>query len=159
MAYRYDTHCGLYCGACEVLQANRTGTVEQTANKWKMNAADITCHGCKSSVVSIYCKKCDIKECARKTGVDNCSACDRFPCKKIRDLNNDRNAHHSVVLGNLRIIGASGMKSWLRQQDKRWRCKSCGKRFSWYAKQCKGCGATLYNSISEDTDLKRKMTE
>jgi hypothetical protein len=36
MDFRYDTSCGLYCGACDVLQANKSGTVETLAQAWGM---------------------------------------------------------------------------------------------------------------------------
>jgi len=34
MPFRYDTYCGLYCGACEILLANEKGSVEALAQAW-----------------------------------------------------------------------------------------------------------------------------
>lgn len=153
MPYRYETYCGLYCGACEVMRANRTGTVARTAQKWKMSPAEITCHGCKSTVLSIYWRECDIKRCALARKVANCSACSLFPCRRIRSLNDDDAVHHSSVIRNLGTIAGIGVKAWLRRQDSRWRCKECGARFTWYAKKCNACGAVVLNSEAEEKAL------
>ena len=153
MAYRYDTYCGLYCGACEVLQANKTGKLNTTAKRWKMNPADITCHGCKSNALSIYCKDCDIKNCAEKMKIKLCFECVKFPCKRIIAFNNDKHPHHSIVLKNLNTIKEKGKKSWLRMQDRRWRCKKCGTRFTWYTKKCTKCGSLVYSCILEEKEL------
>lgn len=158
MGYSYGTYCGLYCGACEVMRANRMGKVVPTARKWKMKPRDITCHGCKSPVLSVYCRECDIKKCAIDKKVDNCSACSKFPCPRIKNLKNDDAVHHSSVLRNLRTISAVGVKAWLRRQDRRWRCKECGARFTWYAVKCNACGAAVFNSEAEEKALaKRKL--
>jgi hypothetical protein len=36
MDYRYDTVCGLYCGACDVLLANEKHEVASLAKAWDM---------------------------------------------------------------------------------------------------------------------------
>jgi len=153
MVYQYDSYCGLYCGACDGLQVTKTGKIEIAAKKWKMNPADITCHGCKSSIISIYCKECDIRKCAQQRKVEFCFECKKFPCKRISAFNNDKYPHHSIVLKNLNTIKEKGMKSWLRAQDRRWRCKKCRTRFVWYTKKCDKCGALVYNSILEEKTL------
>jgi len=155
MAYQYNSYCGLYCGACDALQANKTGNLKITAEKWKMNPADITCHGCKSSVISIYCRDCDIRKCAQEMKVEFCYECKKFPCKRIVAFNNDPHPHHSIVLKNLNTIKVKGKKAWLRREDRRWRCKKCRMRFSWYSKKCTKCGSLVYNCILEEKELKR----
>jgi len=132
------------------------GTVVRTAKKWGMEPADINCHGCKSTALSIYCRKCDIKQCAVERGVENCSACGKFPCRRIMNLNDDDAVHHSSVLRNLRTIAAVGVKAWLRRQDRRWRCRECGARFTWYAPKCKACGATVLNSEAEEKAIGKR---
>lgn len=149
MSYRYDTYCGLYCGACEVLQANRDDNLAAVARKWRMKAADITCHGCKSAVLSVYCRDCGIKRCAQGRGVATCRACGRYPCRRIRAFDGDGCAHHAAVMRNLAAIDRIGIKRWLRQQDRRWRCRSCGRRFTWYTKKCRGCDAPVRNAVDE----------
>ncbi|MRR09664.1 DUF3795 domain-containing protein [bacterium] len=156
MGYRFDTYCGLYCGACEVLRANREGRIAQTAKRWRMKPGDIVCHGCKSPVVSVYCRKCGIKSCAIAKRVDDCTSCGKFPCRKLSSLSNDGVSHHAVVLANLANKAVSGTRAWLRQQDRRWRCQSCGRRFSWYAKKCGSCGAAVRNAVAEDRDRKQQ---
>lgn len=139
-----------------MMRANRSGTIVRTAKKWKVDPGDILCHGCKSPVLSIYCRKCDIKQCAVERKLENCSACARFPCQRIKNLNDDDAVHHSSVLRNLGAIAAIGVKAWLRKQDRRWRCKGCGARFSWYAANCGKCGAEVLNSATEEKALNKK---
>ena len=76
--FKYDTYCGLYCGACDIMAAFKKSTVENTKPQWEDlpvefrknipagKAADIICYGCKSDTVFIGCSKCLIRKCAKK---------------------------------------------------------------------------------------------
>ena len=68
--FRFDTYCGLYCGACLVLGANQKNEVEQVAKEWKMQPEEIKCFGCKTETNSIFCIDCEIKLCAQKKKVE-----------------------------------------------------------------------------------------
>jgi len=153
MAYRYDTYCGLYCGACTVLRANELGTLEQTAERWGTETADLRCHGCKSDVRSVYCRDCSIRSCAVSRGVEFCFACDEYPCAQLAAFRNDRYAHHSIVLRNLEFIRAHGLDAWLEEQAARWRCPTCGTRFVWYDETCGACGAAVQSCVDEEREL------
>jgi hypothetical protein len=87
--------------------------------------------------------------------VEFCYECKKFPCKRIVAFNNDPHPHHSIVLKNLNTIKVKGKKAWLRREDRRWRCKKCRMRFSWYSKKCTKCGSLVYNCILEEKELKR----
>jgi hypothetical protein len=87
--------------------------------------------------------------------VEFCYECKKFPCKRIVGFNNDPHPHHSIVVRNLNTIKVKGKKAWLRMQDRRWRCKKCGTRFSWYSEQCTKCGSPVYNCMLEEKELKR----
>jgi hypothetical protein len=135
----YIAYCGLYCGACAVLQANLAGKLNAVAKKWKMKPSDISCHGCKSNVLSIYCKDCDIRKCARENKVEFCGECKKFPCQRIKDFANDGAPHHAVVISNLKRLKEIGENAWLKEQEKQWTCE-CGAKKSWYLVKCPKCG-------------------
>lgn len=154
MITRCDSYCGLYCGACDVLLVNERGTVEEAAKKWDMNPEEILCHGCKSDVTAIYCKTCDMRECAEDKKVDFCFQCAEYPCDRLVAFKNDEYPHHSVVLKNLETIQEKGVLKWLDEQGTRWSCPECGTRFAWYDESCKKCGNSLYNCKKEEKAIK-----
>lgn len=154
MKFQEDSYCGLFCGACPVLIANKEDTVQETAKEWDMNPEDIQCHGCKSDTVSVYCRTCDIKECAENNQVEFCFQCAEYPCDRLVAFRNDESPHHSVVLKNLETIQEKGTQEWLEQQKFRWSCLECGTAFTWYDTVCKKCGNTLYNCKDEEKELR-----
>lgn len=154
MTYRYDSYCGLCCGACPVLKANEQGTLQETAQAWGEDPDDLVCHGCKTSVESVYCRTCDMKMCAESKKVDFCFQCPGYPCSALVAFQADECPHHSVIFENLRAIEEQGVESWLNQQKSRWECPECGTSFCWYDETCSQCGASLYNCQKEERDLK-----
>jgi hypothetical protein len=153
MKYRYDTYCGLYCGACAILLANEKGEAEKRAKEWKMKPEELKCHGCKSETIATFCVTCDLKKCAEDKKVDFCFQCDEYPCARLLEFRKDKWPHHSAVLKNLDFISEKGWDMWLKEQKARWSCSKCGTRFSWYDKTCKSCGGKLYNCEDEEKDL------
>ena len=153
MESRYDTYCGLYCGACDVLRANEEGTVEQAAQEWNMKPEELRCCGCKSTVNAVYCVECELKKCAEAKQIEFCFKCDAFPCERLVAFKNDECPHHSIVLKNLELIYKNGVDTWLTDQKQRWSCSTCGTKFSWYDRVCKKCGSKLYNCEDEEKDL------
>lgn len=143
MDYRFESYCGLYCGACEILRANRENRVEEVAKAWGMKPEDLICEGCKSEVNCSDCRACEIKECAREKGVEFCFECSDYPCNFLTDLQKDDHPHHAVILENLNKIKSNGLDNWLAEQKQRWSCANCGTEASWYASKCKKCGAEL----------------
>jgi hypothetical protein len=153
MSYRYDTYCGLYCGSCPLLQANQKGTVEEIAKREKMKPGDLECHGCKSDRVAVFCRDCTFKSCAAERGHEFCVECDDYPCEELVKFRSDEWPHHSVVISNLERIRRDGLETWLKEREKRWRCRECGEEFTWYDEICESCGARLYNCRDESKDL------
>jgi predicted amidophosphoribosyltransferase len=45
------------------------------------------------------------------------------------------------------------VEEWLRQQEKRWKCSSCGKKLRWYAESCPKCGTKFFNATQEANTL------
>ena len=156
MKNRYDTYCGLNCGACPVGLANDrgdTGRINAMAEEWGRLAEELVCGGCKTDKTAVFCTDCRMRLCAREKGLEFCVDCDDFPCSTISDFRNDEAPHHSVVLRNLELIGKLGVKTWLENEARRWSCPECGTRFHWYSETCEECGCSLYNAVSEEKDL------
>lgn len=146
---RYDTYCGLYCGACSIMVERKNNRLEAMADNNKYRFDELMCNGCKTQVNSIYCRECDIKKCAKEKNVEFCFECNEFPCDIITKFNYDEHDHHSVVLKNLNDIEENGIENWLGNQEKRWKCKVCETSFSWYTTQCKSCGSKVKDVKNE----------
>ena len=153
MEFRYDTYCGLYCGACKVITSLKEDRLPELAEKARMKLEDLECYGCKSSNNAIFCEPCKIMKCARQKGVEFCYECDDFPCSILLDFRNDEHPHHSVILKNLKDLSETSLEEWLQLQEARWRCPSCKTRFAWYDSVCEKCGGKLYNAEDEEKDL------
>jgi hypothetical protein len=168
--FRYDTYCGLYCGACDIMRACREGGVTGRAPQWAdlparftghLPHAEIKCHGCKSDDVFAGCNGCPIRKCARQKGLTGtCADCGKYPCMiwrlfslvaKLRRL--DRKLPHwRIAPRNLKRMKDAGISRWLEEQQAVWQCPDCGTAFSWYRERCAKCGRDVeplkdYNKI------------
>jgi len=157
-SFELDSYCGLYCGACEILNLyrrclDRGGTAqwESLPNPVRDNIprAEVLCHGCRTDVVFQGCRGCRIRECARKKAVRACPECSDFPCEFVRALRErlpaSRNIlpHTEAIFGNIDIAADRGLEAWIEQQRKQWECPGCGEPFTWYQERCRGCGKDL----------------
>lgn len=153
MATRYDSYCGLYCGACPIRAATVKGEVEAKAAEWGLAAEKIVCQGCKSKVNAKLSADCVMRLCARDHGLDFCGECDEYPCGTIQNFESDGYPHHTVIATNLEAIYNRGVDAWLAEQKERWSCKACGTPFTWYEDRCSSCGAELYGACAEERDI------
>lgn len=154
--FDYGAYCGLYCGACAILVATERGEVEKLLEREDAagySAEQLTCYGCRTDVVAQWCADCEMRKCARERGVALCSDCTDYPCEHNRAFQADEHPHHSVVIKNLDAIRERGAEAWLAEQAERWKCQSCGARFSWYEEKCGSCGSELYDCRAEERDL------
>ncbi|HEY8464483.1 MAG TPA: aminoglycoside adenylyltransferase domain-containing protein [Bacillota bacterium] len=67
MGFRYDSYCGLYCGACNTLIANMENRVDKLAEILGRPPEELRCNGCKTEINSVYCRDCKLKKCAVAT--------------------------------------------------------------------------------------------
>lgn len=159
MATRYDSYCGLYCGACPMLAATVRGEVEKKAAEWELAAKNIVCQGCKSKVHAKLSADCVMRLCARDHGFDSCVDCDEYPCGTIQTFERDGYPHHTAVTANLEAIYNRGVDAWLAEQKERWSCPACGTPFTWYEDKCQSCRAELYDACAEERDLATEKGE
>jgi len=92
---------------------------------------------------------CKFIKCAKEKGIETCPLCADYPCADITAFDNDGYVHHRTVLPNGRRIKAIGLEAWLDEQRERWRCKQCGRGYTWFEENCDSCGAKLFNVNAE----------
>jgi hypothetical protein len=128
--------CGMNCGIC----------IGHLRSKNQ-------CSGCNSTTGSKanHCEQCSIKHCAElKTSKGQyCFSCEKFPCRRVRQLDKRYRTKYAMsMIDNLRSIEKSGIKKFLNQETKRWRCTNCNKILSVHRPECITCGA-LRNGTKE----------
>jgi len=95
-------YCGLVCDECPIhlatletdlirQQAMREDIVRQCAIAYGINIqlSDVTdCDGCRAESGRLFsgCRNCDIRNCAREKGVENCAHCSDYPCEKLEGI-------------------------------------------------------------------------
>ncbi len=140
-----DGYCGLWCGACEIVKAERNGTQDGIAGIFGVEPSEIHCRGCRSEDVFAGCSRCPMRACASTREVEFCSDCPDFPCGEYRRIASSDDSlppHFRTTIRNLGEIREKGASEWRRLQAGRWACPSCGRPFSWYAEEC-SCGQDL----------------
>jgi redox-sensing transcriptional repressor len=132
-------YCGLYCPGCGAFQATIRGAgIEYEPGLFT------TCRGCNSSEVSIWCRDCEIRTCARERGLRYCLQCESYPCEKAeRFLGDPKCPFHSDTPALMARLSEIGLESWADEQSRRWICKSCGGPFDWFSERCPACGAEV----------------
>lgn len=86
--------CGLDCAVCEAYlatQADDDALRAKTAGEWsaRYNAdikpEQINCDGCRAEGRKFfYCATiCELRKCGMEKNMDNCAACDEYPCEKL----------------------------------------------------------------------------
>ena len=152
---RKDTYCGLYCGACEIVNAkteeqqNRViQAFESSIPGWHASLDQMHCSGCKTEDVFVNCAKCPIRPCARARGIEFCHQCSDYPCQMHTFIQAAATQvpilrHVKAIARNQAYIREHGLNAWLQDQEEKWSCPHCGSPFSWYADSCHQCGQDL----------------
>ncbi len=154
--------CGIYCGACLLYRAYKDRDVALTEYLTKRGVPEegVKCEGCTSATVSPTCAHCDIRDCAKQKGIVFCYECKELPCSKLTEFSQERAKkdnlpHLSLCIGNLNALKQTSYEEWLRTQEERWSCKSCGRKLHWYTENCPKCGATFHNAVKEVEKLEK----
>jgi hypothetical protein len=127
MKERFDSYCGIYCGACSTPG----------------------CKGCKIIDENHWSPNCKFIKCAQDKGIEACPLCSEYPCDDIMEFEHDKYIHHRTILPNGRRIREIGLEAWLIERKERWSCKECGKGYTWFEEKCKSCGTQLLSVHGE----------
>lgn len=120
--------CGVICDLCIGYQRKKNRCVGCNAEGNKPN----------------HCVACSIKDCPEKHGDSSalCSACAKYPCRRIKDLNNRYEAKYAEsLIGNFKLLEELGMDGFLERSRQRYACPACGALLCVHADACQACGA------------------
>lgn len=141
--------CGLYCDICTMYRAyhdRNLSLLQETPKNFRkqmglqeeVDFKDIACEGCRSSVLFKYCSECSIRKCVLEKGIDWCYQCESFPCQMLSDF---QSYWRMPIIENLRQIQKTGLDTWLKQEDEKWRCSKCRTKLHWFSFGiCPKCG-------------------
>ncbi|MBU2551784.1 MAG: DUF3795 domain-containing protein [Proteobacteria bacterium] len=136
--------CGLYCGVCAVLIADRDGNEkfkERLAPVYGCTPEQITCKGCLSDQPFVYCQACTIKTCTREKGYEGCHECSDFPCDQLDSF--PMPVGKKVIMRAIPAWRELGTEKWVEAEEKRYHCPSCGSVLFRGVKRCRNCSAQV----------------
>lgn len=150
--------CGLYCGVCAIYIADRDNNLkfkERLVGLYKggipgkgtlpgsedLSIEDIHCRGCMSDDLFVYCRRCEIRDCAIEKGYAGCHECDEFPCGYIEDF--PMAVGKKVILRAVPYRREVGTEKWIQDEEARYVCPECGNRVFRGAARCNQCKAKL----------------
>jgi len=144
--------CGLYCGACTIYRAykDRGKLLENVAKYNNCHPEEIHCQGCQTalrdgwSFENEWGANCSYLKCLEARGLEFCYQCPEYSqCQKFDELARSALMHGEDIRENLERIKAGDTKNWLAEQDRKWRCPSCGNPVPIRIKECHWCGGKI----------------
>jgi len=140
--------CGLYCGVCGVYYATRDHNdkfLEKLLGVYQsgmpgldhLTVDDLKCDGCGAERVSIFCRACAIKDCAREKGYEGCHQCDDFPCRHIENF--PMPVGKKVILRAIPYWREHGTEKYVADEEARYHCPACDHTVFRGAKRCNRC--------------------
>ena len=132
MNYVLIAPCGMNCALC-------SGYLALKHDVKAKGVRMINCTGCRPRN-----KKCAFlkKQCSKlsKGEVTFCFECESFPCDRLRIIDKRyRSRYRMSMIGNLQFIKKHGIEKFLEDQQKNWKCKSCGEMICCHNGLCFSC--------------------
>jgi hypothetical protein len=129
--------CGMNCGICMAHLREK--------NK---------CPGCRgdNSQKPVTRIRCKIKTCTffRKNKAKYCFACDKFPCDNLKHLDKRYRTNYGMsMVENLENIKRLGIRKFVINEARRWKCPECGGTVCVHTRKCHACG-TMSKLISTE---------
>jgi len=139
--------CGHYCGACSIYRTCEDGgELLKVMERACPPDRNLYCKGCQA--VDETCwpyNHCKIRECLDVKGFEFCYECEEFEKGGCEEWKRLAEGHAKIGMNlreNLVWVKSGKVEEWLEEQDKKWRCPSCGKPIS-EEEKCYQCGAEL----------------
>jgi hypothetical protein len=117
--------CGMDCSLCMRYQKDKGG-----------------CEGCRGSdeYKTKACIKCVIKNCS-KLKDKYCFSCNLFPCIRLKKLDKRYRVKYKMsMIENLKNIDNCGIKKFIESENKKWKCRKCGRMICVHRQYCLNCG-------------------
>ncbi len=120
--------CGMNCSLCYA-------TMREKGNN---------CPGCRGGETNKTksCIACRIRKCEKLKGdTEFCYSCDIFPCSRLKQLDARYRKNYGMSMReNLDQIRREGIRAFVRRENERWRCSSCGTTLCVHRPDCPCCG-------------------
>ena len=76
--------------------------------------------------------------------IENCFECIVFPCGKLETLDKRyRDKYGMSMIENLKYIQTNGVKQFLKNEQERWKCPTCGGVICVHDEKCYTCNYTI----------------
>ncbi len=155
--------CGLYCGACSLYIAtteNDTEKLEYFAKSYNTDVEGMKCLGCRSDVLTVFCRECEFKTCTDEKNIGFCGECGEY-CDAFKEFQQAK-PHRIELYQDLKRISEVGPEEWMKEMEKRYACKSCSTINSAYNMTCRKCGhmpSSAYSAEHSDkaADFLKKL--
>ena len=124
--------CGMNCAICANYLAQRN---DIKSKRVRMPY----CVGCRPRNKNCAFLK---KRCAKLSSgeVAFCFECDCFPCDNMVTIDRRyRSRYRMSMIENLNFIKENGLEKFLEEQEKTWKCQSCGELLSCHNGLCFNC--------------------
>ncbi len=144
--------CGLFCSSCMIYlatQKNDTIKLQYFAEKLNTSVDQVRCNGCRSDVLTTYCKNCYMKKCSSEKMISFCSECDEYPCNYIKEFQKQM-PHRVELFDSLNRIKEVGWEQWFGESEERVTCTQCHQICSWYETTCSNCENTPSSPFVKD---------
>jgi hypothetical protein len=124
--------CGMNCGICVAFFGF---TLKGEQRKHACN----TCRLRKSKCAFLK-QQCDK---LATNQIEYCFECTGFPCEHLKTLDTRyRDKYGMSMIENLRYIQTHGIEQFLRNEQERWKCATCGGIICVHNKTCYTCNQT-----------------
>ena len=122
--------CGINCGTCVAFFG-------YTMSGTKRKAA---CTGCRTRPSLCAFIKKDCKRLAAKEPVEYCFECSDFPCENLARIDATYIEKYGIsLIERLKYIEANGMDAFLKREQEKWKCPTCGGVTCVHTKKCYTC--------------------
>jgi hypothetical protein len=109
------------------------------AGRLAQTIEETRCTGCRTALLSKYCRTCSLVTCAGDRHLSFCNQCPDFPCSEFEAFQTGR-PHRLELKRDLALCEELGVREWLRRAEARYSCRSCGTVNSAYDIRCRKCG-------------------
>ena len=131
--------CGMNCGICRAYIAQRLGVP-------RVRGKVTYCAGCVPRAKNCYVKRGCKK--LTKHEIQYCYQCEEMPCEHLAHLDKRyRERYGMSMVENQKALKEKGMDEFLKSQEEKYQCPSCGEKVCVHDGKCYGCGYQRKRSI------------
>jgi len=139
---KHAAACGLFCPACSLFIGTQEDPqrLEKMAKVFNITPEQLRCEGCRSEVLSPYCRTCKMVKCCAGKAIEFCGQCSEYPCEDLKTFQSLM-PHRIELWEAQERIKEVGYEKWYMEMVEHYSCRSCGAINSAYDSKCRKCGA------------------